>query len=295
MGVVRVVALLLAGIAPARSELRITDDAGFTLTLPAPAQRIVSLAPNITELLYAAGAGDRLVAAVAYSDYPEAARRLPRIGDATRLDLERLLMLRPDLVIAWGSGTPARELDGVRRLGLPLYLSEPRRLDGIGDQLRRFGRLAGTDRQAVAAAQDYEHRLAELRSRYAGMPHIPVFYQLAQQPLLTVNGQHIITDVLKLCGGENLFAALPELTPQPSIEAVLAARPAAVVFALYPGETVADVEQFWRHYGLPGTTRFIGVPGDYIHRPTPRILEGVRRVCDGLRGGTGPTAKEETG
>lgn len=280
--VLLVVALLFA--LTARAEIHVTDDAGITLTLPAPAQRIVSLSPHITELLYAAGAGDQLIAAVAYSDYPEAAVKLPRIGDATRIDLERLLTLQPDLIIAWGSGTPARELEAVRRLGLPLYLSEPRRLNNIGDQLRQFGRLAGTEQLAETAAVDYQRQLALLRARFADRTPVPVFYQLSQQPLLSVNGQHIISDVLTLCGGENLFAALPALTPHLGIESVLAAQPAAVIFALYPGESTEDVEVFWRRYGLADTTRYIGIPGDYIHRPTPRILEGVERICDGLSG-----------
>ena len=266
----------------AQADIRVTDDADITLRLPAPAQRIVSLSPHITELLYAAGAGDRLIAAVAYSDYPAAARKLPRIGDATRIDLERLLMMQPDLIIAWGSGTPVRELEAVRRLGLPLYLSEPRRLDDIGEQLRRFGELAGTAARAELAATAYEQRLAALRLRYAGRIPVPVFYQLAQQPLLTVNREHIITDVLTLCGADNLFSDQPALTPHPSIEAVLVAQPAAVIFALYPGETAAAVEAFWRHYGVADTTRYLGIPGDYIHRSTPRILEGVERICNGL-------------
>jgi len=266
----------------ARAEISVTDDAGITLKLAAPAQRIVSLSPHVTELLYAAGAGDRIIAAVDYSNYPAAARDLPRIGDAIRIDLERLLMLKPDLIIAWGSGTPARELDGVRRLDLPLYLSEPRRLDNIGDQLRRFGQLAGTEVIAESAAVDYERQLANLRVRYADQQRVPVFYQLSQEPLLSVNRQHIISDVLTLCGAENLFADLPALTPHLGVEAVIAAQPAAVIFALYPGESAADVEAFWAGYGLAGTTRYIGIPGDYIHRPTPRILEGVERICSGL-------------
>jgi iron complex transport system substrate-binding protein len=262
----------------------LTDDLGNSVAVRLPAQRIVSLAPHITELLYAAGAGGRIVAAVEYSDYPPAARNLPRIGDAARIDRERLLLLEPDLVIAWGSGTPARELDGVRRLGMPLYLSEPRRLEDIGEQLRMFGHLAGTKAVAAQAAAEYERRLDTLRKRYADTPRRPVFYQLARQPLLTVNAAHIIHDVVNLCGGVNPFADLPELTPRVDIEAVLAARPTAVIFALYPGEDAAETARFWRHYGLDARTRFIAVPGDYIHRATPRILEGAERICAGLAG-----------
>lgn len=276
------ITLLLAW--PATAAVRVADDAGNVLDLAAPAHRIVSLAPHVTELLFAAGAGGRIVAAVEFSDYPEAARALPRIGDATRIDLERLALLQPDLVIAWGSGTPVRMLEGVRRLGLPLFLSEPRRLDAIGAQLRVFGRLAGTTQVAERAARDYESRLAALRARYAGRARRPVFYQLALQPLLTVNGTHVIDDLLSLCGGDNVFADLPVLTPRVDVEAVIAARPAAVVFALYPGESPAATEDFWRRHGLAAATRFIAVPGDIIHRPTPRILDGAAQVCAGLAG-----------
>ena len=274
--------LLFLYFTSAQAELRIADDLGHTLVLPVPPQRIVSLAPHITELLFAAGAGPRLVAAVDYSDYPPEAQRLPRVGDATRIDHERLLALKPDLVIAWASGTPARELDILRRLGVPLYLSAPRRLEAIGAQLRQFGLLARSTAQAERAAQDYERRLAALRARYAQVQRRTVFYQLALQPLLTINREHIINDVLELCGAANPFADLPVLTPHVAIEAVLAARPEAVILALYPGEKVVDTQQFWRRYGLSADTRFIGVPGDYIHRATPRILEGVERICAGL-------------
>lgn len=267
---------------PLFAEQVIIDDLGDVITFAAPPQRIVSLTPHITELLYAAGAGERLVAAVDYSDYPEAATRLPRIGNAERVDHERLVQLQPDLIIAWGSGTPAREIAALRRLGIPLYLSEPRRLNAIGAQLRAFGEIAGTSASAEIAAQDYERRLAALRARYATNPRRTLFYQLAQQPLLTVNRDHLINDVLSLCGGVNPFADVSALTPRVDIEAVLAARPEAVVFALYPGESVAAVQSFWQRYGLPSATRYIGVPGDYIHRATPRVLEGVEQICAGL-------------
>jgi iron complex transport system substrate-binding protein len=267
---------------PVFAEQVVTDDLGNIIHLAAPPRRIVSLTPHITELLYAVGAGERLVAAVDYSDYPDAAKTLPRIGNAERIDHERLLQVQPDLIIAWGSGTPARELDALRHLGIPMYLSEPRRLKAIGAQLRDFGEITGTIAQAEVAAEDYERRLAELHARYAANPQRTVFYQLALQPLLTVNRDHLINDVLALCGGVNPFADLAALTPRVDIEAVLAARPEVVVFALYPGESVAAVQAFWRGYGLPATTRYIGVPGDYIHRATPRVLEGVAQICSGL-------------
>ena len=280
----RAAVLAAAGclVSPPGAAVEYLDDLGRKVILDIPAQRIVSLAPHITELLYAVGAGERVIAAVEYSDYPDAARRLPHVGDSSRIDLERLVMLQPDLVIAWGSGTPARELEGVQRLGYPLYLSEPRRLDALAEQLRAFGRLAGTEPAANAAAADYERRLAALRARYADPPRQRVFYQLALQPLLTINRAHIISDLVDLCGGENVFAEASQLTPHVSIEAVVGAAPAVIVFALYPGESTAATEAFWRRFGLAGTTRYLAVPGDLIHRPTLRILDGVAQVCEGL-------------
>ncbi|MBI5461565.1 MAG: cobalamin-binding protein [Gammaproteobacteria bacterium] len=281
----KMVLLLAAWLlsAPLLAEQVFTDDLGNVIHLAAPPQRIVSLTPHITELLYAVGAGDRIVAVGDYSDYPRAALRLPRIGNAERIDHERVLQAQPDLIIAWGSGTPAREIESLRHLGIPMYLSEPRRLNDIGAQLRVFGAIAGTTAQAERAARAYEQRLAALRTRYAGNPRRTLFYQLAQQPLLTVNREHLINDVLTLCGGVNPFADVPTLTPRVDIEAVLATRPEAVVFALYPGESVAAVQAFWQGHGLPASTRYIGVPGDYIHRATPRVLEGVERICAGLK------------
>src|SRR5690606_38070719 len=157
---------------------------------------------------------------------------------------------------------------GVQRLGYPLYLSEPRRLDALGGQMRAFGRLAGTEPAANAAAADYERRLDALLTRYADPPRQRVFYQLALQPLLTINRTHIINDLIDRCGGENVFAQASQLTPHVSVEAVVGAAPAVVVFALYPGESTAVTEAFWRRFGLAATTRFLAVPGDIIHRPT---------------------------
>lgn len=283
---VRVVQLLLwmsLSVTSVHAELILQDDLGNAVHLPAPPQRIVSLAPHITELLFEIGLGDRLVATVDYSDYPSAARSLPRIGDAGRIDHERLLAYAPDLVIAWGSGTPLREQQSIRRLGMPLYLSEPRRLADIATQMLRLGELAGDPVPARVAAERYTQSLHALRTRFADLPRRSVFYQLALQPLLTVNQQHIIHDVLALCGAENPFAALPELTPRLDVEAVAMAQPSVVIHALYPGETIAMTRQFWTRAGLPATTRYIGVPGDHIHRQTPRILLGVEQICTALR------------
>ncbi|MDH3901070.1 MAG: cobalamin-binding protein, partial [Gammaproteobacteria bacterium] len=211
------------------AEISVVDDAGQQITLERPAQRIVSLAPNITELVFAAGAGGRLVGVSEYSDYPDAARSIRRIGGGSGLDLEAIAGLRPDLVIAWQSGNPSQPVKRLLELGFTVFISEPRHLQDITESLRRFGRLAGTDAVAARQSSDFEHRHEQLKRRYSDQEPVSVFYQVWDRPLMTVNGQHLISDVIRMCGGRNVFAELPALAPQITIEAVLAANPEVIV------------------------------------------------------------------
>src|SRR5690606_22887585 len=220
-----VLALAAAGVGAA---LTVTDDAGRAVTLPGPAQRIVSLAPHITELLFAAGAGEHIVAVGSYSDHPPAARALPQVGSSSGIDVERLLASRPDLVIAWQSGNGERTIARLRTLGLTVFVSEPRRLEDIPRTLMQFGQLAGTKVVAEPAAQTFLVRQRELAERYSQRPLVAVFYQIWNQPLMTVNGEQMISQLIELCGGRNIFAKLPTLAPQVGLEAVLAADPEAI-------------------------------------------------------------------
>ena len=183
------------------------------LGLAAPAQdrplRIVSLAPHLTELVYAAGAGETLVGTVAYSDYPAQALDIERIGDAWRVDLERLLVLQPDLGLAWPSGTPQQTLERLRGSGLEVALLPTDRLQDVASALRRIGELTGHTAEAGAAARGFEEQVTGLRERYAAASALSVFVQLDDQPLYTINGRHLISEVVELCGGRNVFAELP--------------------------------------------------------------------------------------
>ncbi|MFP5350475.1 MAG: helical backbone metal receptor, partial [Gammaproteobacteria bacterium] len=185
-------ALLVALIATAANQAHAAasavDDTGATITLARPAQRIVSLAPHVTELLYAAGAGDRIVGAVEYSDYPEAAKQLRRVGSYAAFDLEAIVALQPDLVVAWGSGNPQHQLNALRALNLTLYVTEPRRIEDVPKHVEQLGTLAGTSAIARASAHDFRERYTRLRQRYAAHSPVKVFYQIWQQPLMTVNG-----------------------------------------------------------------------------------------------------------
>lgn len=273
----------------ARAEISLTDDSGASLRLSRPATRIVSLAPHITETLFSAGAGNRIVGAVEYSDYPAAAKAIPRIGGYSRLDLEAIAASQPDLAIGWLSGNSPAHLDKLRALGIPVFLVQPHGLDDVAVNLERFGRLAGSDTAAQAAARTYRARLAELRSRYTSRSPVRVFYQVWNSPLMTIGGSQIITDVIRLCGGENVFADLAPLAPRVTVEAVLARDPEVIV-ASGMGEARPEWLDDWRKWPQLTAVKhdnLFFIPPDLIQRPTPRLLEGATRLCEQLEAARG--------
>jgi len=264
--------------------ITVTDDRGRVIALAAPAQRIVTLAPALTELAFAAGAGDRLVGVARFSDYPPAAKNIPLIGDASRIDLERVLNLAPDLVVGWKSGNQTADMERLEKLGFNVYVAEPDTLAAIPQVLRTLGALAGTAGTAQRAARDFEHGIAILRAQYGGRRPIPVFYEIWHTPLMTVNGRHIISDVINLCGGRNVFAAAPTLVPVVPLESVIAARPEAVIGG-GSAATAAEFSAQWKRHA--NFAELSGVPALYIHpdliqRQTPRILDGARLICEQL-------------
>jgi iron complex transport system substrate-binding protein len=280
----RVAVIFLFWLASANAQVSVRDDYGHEIRLDQPASRIVSLAPHLTELLYAAGAGSRLVGAVEFSDFPAAARALPQVGSDARIDLEAVLALRPDLVVAWPNAGSLRAVERLAQLGLPVFRSEPRELDDVARTLQRLGRLAGSQAQAESAAAAFRARAAALEKRYAAQRKVRVFYQIWDRPLLTVNGDHIISKVITLCGGENVFAGLPLLVPEVDREAVLRANPEAIVAS---GSNDAQPQwlEMWRQFpGLAAAARgqLYAVPADLIQRQTPRILDGAERLCGRL-------------
>jgi iron complex transport system substrate-binding protein len=265
----------------ARAEIVVTDDTGTTLRLKAPAQRIVSLAPHVTETLFAAGAGARLVGAVEYSDYPEAAQKLPRVGGYSKLDLEAVAALKPDLAIGWASGNAPAHIEKLRALGIPVYLSQPERIGDVARSLERFGELAGTQAVAREAATAFRARLQALREKYGGRPKVRTFYQIWRQPLMTVGGAQVISDAIRLCGGENVFADLKPLAPKVTVEAVLAADPDVIV-ASGMGESRPEWLDDWRQWKFLAAVKrdnLFFVPPDLIQRHTPRIVEGAEKLC----------------
>lgn len=289
VGRIAVILLLMTPFAfyAQADPVQVIDARGTTLRLPQPAQRIVTLAPNLTELVFAAGAGERLAGVARFSDYPPAARRLPVVSDAVQVDLERLLVLRADLVLAWQGGTPPDVIARLERAGLPVFVAGASGLDDIARNITAIAQLAGTTAAAEPARAAFDADLRALRAhRHAGAP-VRVFYEIWDRPLMTVNKAHLISEIIMLCGGVNVFAGLGALTPEVSREALLAARP-DIVLGGSSADTPAAFAARWAALPPPfngWTARHL--PADLIQRPTPRIVEGARRLCahlDALRG-----------
>jgi iron complex transport system substrate-binding protein len=278
-----ILALILWLISLPALALEVTDDTGRKIILDQPAQRIITLAPHTTELTFAAGAESKLVGVVNYSDYPEAAKQLPRIGDATQLDRERILTLQPDLVIAWDSGNRPTDLEWLEKQGIPVYRSQPYRLEQIARNIEQIGKLTGNQNIAAKAASRFRQRHEALRSRYRRQETLTVFYQIWPQPLMTVNSDHIISQVLRLCGGENIFPELPTLAAQVNREAVILADPQVIVASSNDG-TMQPLQQWQRWPSMQAVKNghLFWVEADLIHRATPRILDGAEKICRDL-------------
>lgn len=279
----RGVLVLGCTVAWAQWSHALEDDRGKALRLNAPAARIVTLAPHLAEIVFAAGAGDKLAGVADFSDFPPAAQRLPRVGDAARVDPETILLLKPDLILGWKSGNQRGDIERLDALGLRVFVTEPLRLADIGRLIRSVGKLAGTAERAEEAATAFEREMASLRERFGKRPAVRVFYEIWHRPLLTVNGRHMISDVIGLCGGVNVFADAPLLTPAVSLESVLAARPQAIIGGGSAG-SAADFAARWRAYRLAGLRDvvLVHVPPDEIQRATPRTVAGARILCEGL-------------
>ena len=287
---VRALALGLFLCAPVSvAALDIQDDRGKVLRITAPAKRIISIAPHLTEIAFAAGVGDRLIAVSEYSDFPSEAKRLPRIGDGARVDIERILTLKPDMVLAWKSGNQAGDIAKLERLGVRVWVSEPARLVDIARLLRDVGVIAGNASAGERAARAFEGELNRLRERarlQTREPPMRVFYEIWHQPLLTVNGAHMISDAIALCGGKNVFANVPVLTPAVSLEAVLAVRPQIVL----GGGSANGATEFRTRWARMPLAALRTIPAHYIapdaiQRQSPRVIDGVRAICRYLEGG----------
>lgn len=276
--------LLVLPVSAMAADSRCAMDAlGREVCLDSEARRVVSLSPGATELLFSAGAGDRVVAVSAWSDYPEEAATLPQVGDSNRLDLEAIVSLAPDLVVGWVDGNARSQLDRLIGLGIAVFWLAPRSFEDIADAVEKLARLTGADALGESRARAFLTDIAALRERYDDARPVRVFYQIWDRPLMTINQDELISKAIELCGGVNVFGRLPRLVPRVSTEAVLAADPEAIVTAGEPG-THPWLEH-WRQYpeltAVASGNLFIEPP-DLLARPTLRMAQGARHLCQTL-------------
>ena len=278
-------ALFCLAASATAEDISLPQADGSALVLQQAAQRLITLSPHLTELVYAAGAGEQVLATVEYSEFPPQAAALPRVGDAFRLDVEGIVAWRPDLVLAWESGNPAAALEQLRALGLTVWSIEIRQPQAIAETLEAIGRATGSMPTAGPAARRFLERLDELKSRYANEKTLDYFYQVDARPLFTINGDHLISQGLSLCAGNNIFSKEPGLAFQVAHESVIIADPDAIFAPSLDSQV--DPLSAWRAWpGLKAvkTDALFLLPADEISRASPRWLDALELACTLLHG-----------
>jgi len=278
-------ATLLVSSQVQAAAIEVTDAAGRSIHLEHPAQRLVSLSPHLTENLFNIGAGDRLVGAVSYSDYPEAALKVPRVGSYNQLDLEGIIAKQPDLILAWQSGNPTTQVQRLESLGFKVFYSEPRNFADISRELVALGQLTGKTQESKIVTNKLDNGIKKLRSQFATQRPLSIFYQIWEQPLMTINGEHLISEMLQICGGRNIFAKATSLTPRIDRESLLKANP-QVILGGSQGEANPEWLKNWRAFPQLQAVQadnLFTVNSSLVTRPTLRSLAGTQAICKHLQ------------
>src|SRR6266705_1494749 len=272
------IAIIWTAAVVSAHALEVTDDRGVTIVLERPASRIVTLAPHLAEIAFAAGAGASLVGVSSFSNHPREARLLPVVASNSSIDLERLIALKPQLVLAWQSGNSPLQVARLEQLGYRVIVSEVRRLADIPRIIRLVGTIAGREAVADARAGRFERAIEDLRRQRANEPGVPVFVEIWHRPMLTVNGGHLISDAIRVCGGRNVFADAKVLVPLVSREQLLGARPQAIITGGFGSEKLQD----WSSLkSVPAIRRgrIYVIDSELRQGQGPRVIEGIRAVC----------------
>ncbi len=261
-------------------SISVVDDSGETVVLEKPAQRIITLAPHLTEQVFSASGGDRIVATVNYSNFPAAAEEIMRIGSYKKISYEMVVGLNPDLILATG-GNGLEMINRLRNLNYTVYVDEPRELDDVASALERIGMLLGTQVSTEQVALRFKKRLKELQNRYSSTQVMKVFYEVWNEPLVTINGEHLISSVMRLCGGRNIFSDAIPMAPRINIESVIRRDP-DVIIASGHGEQRPDWLDEWLQWPSISAVQnghLYFIPPDILQRHTVRILDGAERMC----------------
>jgi len=257
----------------------IHDAVGDALILAKPARRIISLAPNLTEIIFAAGAGKYLVGVSSFSDYPRDAKNIPVIATFNDLDMEKIVNLHPDLVVAWQNGNPLRQLNQLRKLGIPVYVESFSKIADIPKNILAIGKLAGTENKARKAADKFMRELAQLQHHYAHKKPVKVFYELSNQPLMTLNERSLVGQVIHLCGGENIFATTSALAPHVNIASVLAANPQLIFISKQTNDQATKIWNAYQQLAATKKHHIFTIDANALERYGPRILQGAQQMC----------------
>ena len=267
----------------ALAAVSVKDDLGRTVSLSGPAQRVISLAPHATELIYHVGAGSQLVAVTSYSDYPAEAKKLPIVGDFRQIDLERVLAMKPDLVVVWQGGNPQKQLERLKKAGIPVFYSDPRHLKDIPDNMVKLGILTGHEASARKKAGQWTAGMNRLKKQYGKRQAVRVFYQVSASPIFTLNGSHIVNEAITLCGGKNVFADLSIIAPNVSVESVIAKNPEVIISS--KGLGTDNGLAMWKRFKTVDAVRYgnlFGINSDWMDRAGPRMLAGTEMLCKRL-------------
>ena len=261
--------------------ISVKDDMGNLVQLPKPAARIISLAPHLTEILFGIGVGARIVGVTEFSNYPDEAKNIRQIGRYDSLDLEAIVSLKPDLVFAWATGGTYAYLEKITEMGIPVYISEPRKITDIATTIDQLGVLTGAEPEARLLSKHFLSDLKSLIRKNKGKKKLKVFYQVWNDPLVTVNGEHMISAVLEVCGGDNVFGGLQVLAPHISLESVLLKNPDVIIASGQNGERPEWLKdwQRWSDLNAVKNNDIYHIHPDLMHRSTPRLLQGVEKVC----------------
>tara|TARA_B100000470_G_scaffold87259_1_gene67289 strand:- start:97 stop:945 length:849 start_codon:yes stop_codon:yes gene_type:complete len=276
--------VLMASSQLKAEPISIIDDAGNTITLSGPVHRVISLAPALTEIIYHVGGGNRLVGTVEHSDYPAAARNIQRIGAHDRFDFETILALQPDLILAWASGNPANQLNRLEKLGLLVYRAEPGTLESLASTIQQIGKVVGNAHEGVARSQELLIKANGIKQEFSHRQNLTVFYQVWHDPIITLNGNHIVSQMLRSCGATNLFSDLPDIAPVVSLESVIKRNPEVIVVGGTPEGAPKWLKNWeaWSHITAVARGHLYSVNADLLHRHSPRIILGLRKLCETL-------------
>ena len=262
-------------------SIQVTDFSGAVVSLDKPAKRIIALAPHIVENVFSAGAGEQLVGVVTYSDYPEQATSLPIVGGFTKVNLEKIAELDPDLIIAWQSNSSDESVAQIKRLGFPVYVDQPKTLNDIGKSIRDIGLLSGHAKQANSVAAEYINQVNDIEQQQLNVEPVSVFYQVWNSPLQSINGDHIISAALEICGGVNIYADEFAIAPIINIESILDRNPDAIIASGMSNARPEWLDEWsqWQSLSAVQNNNLFFVDPDHIQRHTVRILLGIKSIC----------------